>query len=36
MLDKIEYIKSGDGDTKIQQDRLFISIPLIELHNDGG
>ena len=27
MLDKIGYIKSQDGDTKIEQDMLFVSIP---------
>ena len=34
-LDEIEYIKSRDGDMKIQQDRLFVSIPLIELRDDS-
>ena len=34
-LDEIKYIKSKDGDTKIQQDRLFVSIPLIELRDDS-
>ena len=28
MLDKIGYIESQDGDTKIQQDMLVVSIPL--------
>ena len=27
-LDKIEYIESEDRDAKIQQDMLFVSIPL--------
>ena len=35
-LDKIEYIKSRDGDMKIQQDMLIVSIPLVELCDDGG
>ena len=34
-LNKIEYIKSRDGDTKIQQDMLIVSIPLVELHDDS-
>ena len=27
-MNKIEYISFGDGDTKIQQDMLIVSVPL--------
>ena len=46
-MNKIEYIEfmdlkgkpllnPGEGVQKIQQDRLFVSVPLIELRNNGG
>ena len=35
-INKIEYISFGDGDAKIQQDRLFVSIPFAELRDDSG
>ena len=35
-LDEIGYIKSKDGGLKIQQDMLVVSVPLVELCDDGG
>ena len=35
-LNKIEYIKFKDGGMKIQQDMLFVSVSIVELHDYGG
>ena len=35
-MNKTEYVLFEDGDTKIQQDMLIVSIPLVELRDDGG
>ena len=35
-MNKTEYISFEDGDVKIQQDRLFVSVPFAELRDNGG
>ena len=35
-MNKTEYVSFGDGDMKIQQDMLIVSVPLVELHDDSG
>ena len=34
-LNKTEYVLFRDGGMKIQQDMLFVSIPIVELHDNG-
>ena len=35
VMNKTEYIEFENGDTKIQQDMLIVSIPLVELCDVG-
>ena len=35
-MNKTEYISFGDGNAKIQQDRLFVSVPLLNCATMAG
>ena len=36
VMNKTEYVLFEDGGMEIQQDMLIVSVPLVELHDNGS